>query len=199
MIETLEPLFKSLTARVSTDPNLAVEGLVSLARPSIRLAAQRVPYARIEIGQSRKGGIPDVPPDFKWPRWTPAKPRDDKYGHTWNLESPAPLGFIAQIDFSETSRVDDALPDTGWLYFFYDRYSEPWGFDSNDRGCCRIIYANCDRSALCRMEPPPDAAPEHLAEACLIESWPQLTLPDNLPDIEYGTSAFESYYSLCDD
>ena len=193
----VEPLFTSLRSQIASDPSLPRLDLVSLAMPSVRLATQRVPYARLRMGESRIGGIPDVPPAFEWPRWLPPKPRDDKFAQPWRPNGAAPLGFIAQLDLSDTPQVDYSLPATGWLYFFYDRYCEPWGYDPADRGCCRIIYADCDRSDLERAEPPTDADPDHVAEPCVLEAWPELTLPDDLPDLEYGTPAFDAYSGLC--
>lgn len=194
----VEPLVASLRSQIASNPSLAGFDLVSVARPSVRLATQRVPYARIAIGGSRIGGVPDVPPGFEWPRWSPSKPRDDKFAQPWRPDGAAPLGFIAQINLSDIPHVDDSLPATGWLYFFYDRYCEPWGFDPADRGCCRIIYVDSDRATLKRAEPPPDSDPDHLAESCLVEAWPELTLPDYLPNLEYGTSAYEAYCAICD-
>jgi uncharacterized protein YwqG len=199
MNSVTEPLFAWLRRRIASDSNLSGLDLVSLARTSVRLATQRVPYARIGVGDSRIGGVPDVPPAFEWPRWTPSKQRDDKYGRPWRPKGPAPLGFIAQIDLKNVPRVDDALPESGWLYFFYDRYCEPWGFDPADRGCCSIIYSNADRASLSRVEPPADADRDHSAQPCLVEAWPELTLPENLSDLEYGTPAYESYVGLCNE
>jgi uncharacterized protein YwqG len=199
MTRDIQPLLQALRNRVATDRDLHELDLSSLARPSIRLATQRVPYARIEIGESRIGGVPDVPPDFEWPRWLPSKQWNDRYGRSWRPDDSAPLGFIAQIDLSAMPRVDNSLPSSGWFYFFYDRYSEPWGFDPDDRGCCRIIYIDCDRSSLVRTQPPSAADPEHLASPCLIEAWPELTLPDNLPEMKYGTPIYEAYHALRDD
>ncbi|MGI8980349.1 MAG: YwqG family protein [Pirellulaceae bacterium] len=195
----IEPLFQALRERIAASPDLARLDLLTLVRPSARLAAQRVPYARIELGASRIGGVPDVPRDFEWPRWAPSKQRDDKFGQSWQPDGAAPLGFIAQIDLSTVSQVDDILPSSGWLYFFYDRYCEPWGYDPADRGCCRVIYADGDRSSLVRAEPPSDADPEHIAYPCLVEDWPELTLPDALIEIEYGTPAYEAYANLSND
>lgn len=158
------------------------------------------------MGESRIGGVPDVPPGFEWPRWLPLKPRDDKFARPWRPDGAAPLGFIAQIDLSDIPHVDDSLPASGWLYFFYDRYCEPWGYDPADRGCCRILFADCDRSSLARPEPPLDADKEHLAESCTVEAWPELTLPEwvtmhhpNFPDLKYGTPAYDSYHGLCEE
>lgn len=190
-----ETLIHSLRSRVASDPELAALNLPSLARPSVRLATQRVPDARLEIGNSRIGGVPDVPPGFEWPRWMPTDARNQQH-HPNRL---APLGFIAQFDLRAIPQIDKALPDTGWLYFFYDLYCQPWGFDPADRGCCRVIYADCDRTALVRTQPPDDAAKEHVFEPCFVESWTEVTLPENLSRVKYGSPGFDAYHALCDE
>lgn len=194
-----EALFGDLSARIERHQTLAEFNLPEIARPSVRLAAQRMPYGRIGMGESRIGGTPDVVPGFQWPRWAPPKQRDDKFGQRWEPNRPAPLGFIAQIDLGDMPRIDDALPDSGWLYFFYDRFCEPWGYDPDDRGCCRVIYENCDRSVLERAKPPGDADQEHMAQPCIVEAWPELTLPDDFAEVKYGTDAYEAYRRLCDE
>jgi uncharacterized protein YwqG len=199
MDNQIQALLQTLRERIAADSRVDGLNIASLARLSVRLATQRVPYARIEIGESRIGGAPDVPADFVWPRWSPPEQRDDKFGQAWRPDIPTPLGFIAQIDLSTLPQVCDVLPSSGWLYFFYDRYSEPWGFDPADRGCCRVLYVNCDRSRLVRTEPPTDADPEHIAFPCLLETWLELTLPDGLPEIEYGTAAYDAYQEIRDD
>jgi len=49
------------------------------------------------------------------------------------------------------------------------------------------------------MEPPSDADPEHMAEPCAVEAWPELTIPDDLRDVEYGTPAYDEYRALSDE
>jgi uncharacterized protein YwqG len=195
----IQLFFDQLRDRAAVNPDLNALSPEELALPSVRLVTQRVPYARIEIGGSRIGGVPDVPHDFEWPRWLPLKQRDDRFGRPWPMTRSTPLGFIAQIDLSEIPNVDEILPSSGWLYFFYDRYCEPWGFDPADRGCCRVIYSKCDRSELVRTEAPSDADSEHVAQPCALQVWPELTLPDHMPELEYGTSAFDAYQALCND
>jgi uncharacterized protein YwqG len=195
----IESLLDFLRSRIALDPALARLEILPLVRPSIRLATQRVPYARIGLGASRIGGTPDVAPEWEWPRWAPSKQRDDKFGRPWRPSEPTPLGFIAQIDLSTIPQVDEALPRSGWLYFFYDRFSEPWGFDPTDRGCCRVLYTNVDRTSLCRVKAPADADPEHTAQPCLVESRFELTLPGNVPEIPYENPTWDAYSELCDD
>jgi uncharacterized protein YwqG len=153
----------------------------------------------LKLGESRIGGLPDVPPGSEWPLWLPPLGRDNKYGEPYRPEKPVPLSFIAQIDLQAVSEMYDDLPDTGWLFFFYDRYWEPWGYDPADRGCCRILYANCDRSELMTTEPPVNSDPEHLAEACSVEASLEWNLPDNLENNVYRTSVYEAYNALLDE
>lgn len=196
MNTNIDPLLVNLRQRISNDSLLAQFDLLSLARPSVRISARRVPSALVELGDSRIGGVPDVPTGFEWPRWAPKNQQPGTFARPSDPNSPQPMTFIAQINLGTLPRVDESMPDSGWLYFFYDRYHEPWGFDPDDRGCCRVIYANCERSKLSRIQPPEDADPDQLAEPCVVEAWPELTLPDDLPTIEYGDPAFEAYESL---
>jgi uncharacterized protein YwqG len=199
MASTIESLLTSFRDRISAEKCLAGRDLLSLVRPSIRLRAERVPFEQMAIGQSRIGGLPDIPQGIAWPRWLPMPPREDKFGNRWRPESPALLGFIAQIDLSELPHFDDSLPKSGSLYFFYDRYCEPWGYDPADRGCCRVLYANCDRSSLTRPEPPNDVEYEHVAATCKVETSPELTLPDDLPGLVYDTPEYHAYYAVRDE
>lgn len=193
----IQAQFERLRERVAAEPDLAGFDVVSLARPSVRLGTVRVPYAQLGPGASRIGGVPDVPTGFEWPRWLPP-PRRDNVFTLPRPGTPAPLGFIAQIDLSDIPHVDDAMPRSGWLLFFYDRYWEPWGFDPADRGGCRVIYLDGDRAELTRTEPPEDADPQHTAHACLAEAWPELTLPDEFSGFESGTPGGDAYDTLRD-
>lgn len=196
MTSHIESLLTQLKDGVEKRPELSALDLPSFALPSARLITQKVAQDQIGLGESRVGGVPDLPPGTEWPRWLPKEGAVDVSGEPWSPESPAPLGFIAQIDLRDVPRIDEALPSSGWLYFFYDRYTEPWGFDPADRGSCRILYADCDRSTLLRAEPPADAEPEHVAEPCRVEFAVQLTLPEDLEGVEYDTPAFDAYEAL---
>jgi uncharacterized protein YwqG len=95
--------------------------------------------------------------------------------------------------------LDGTLPRTGWLYFFYDRLGEAWGFDPADRGSCRVFYADCDRSNLNRLAPAPAADPDDDSHLCLIEIQLQPTLPDEQPGIKYRSAAYAAYHELLDE
>lgn len=199
MHSVIQPLLDALRSRLAADAVLTSFDVASLALPSVRLITQRVPHNGIGLGESRIGGIPDVPAGFEWPRWMPPRRRVGLLGRWRKLAIPTPLGFIAQIYLSSLPSVDDSLPSSGWLYFFYDRGREPWGFDPADRGCSRVIHVQCDRFALVRAEPPSDLDPKHIAYPCRVDAWAELTLPGGLPALEYGTPADEAYQALYDD
>ncbi len=196
MYDTSE-LFRRLRDQLAAEPDLAEFNIESLAVPSLRLVTQPVPYARLELGESRIGGVPDTPPGFEWPRWTPPPKQADKFG-TPGPDAPIPLGFIAQIDLAAVPQIDVALPTSGWLYFFYDRYCEPWGYDPADRGCCRLLYVDSDRSTLVRADKPADLEPEHIAELCALEISPELTIPDDQKELKYGMPSYEAYVRIRD-
>jgi uncharacterized protein YwqG len=107
-----QPLFDRLREHIANDSDLAGFDLLSLANPSVRISTQCVPHARMEMGESRIGGVPDVPADFQWPRWTPTGQRNVEAVQQRNLSGSLPLGFIAQIDLSAVPRIE-ALPKSG--------------------------------------------------------------------------------------
>lgn len=79
--------------------------LEKAALPSIRLIAQTANKIDLPLGISKFGGSPDLPP-----------------GYTWPEHNGLPLPFIAQINLAEIKPYDieDLLPPSGMLNFFYD-------------------------------------------------------------------------------
>src|SRR5215469_4968080 len=80
-----------------------------LAKDSIRLHTKLAGEYEISIGASRIGGVPDVPPDFKWPE-----------------RKKVPQSFIAQLYLDEVHSYDTSgtLPPSGMMWFFYDAKQE---------------------------------------------------------------------------
>lgn len=193
MTPEVERLLRDFSTRLAAMPLLTGLNLPALSRPAVRLSTRK---SSVGLGASRIGGTPDVPPGFEWPRWERPKGGFSKYLERLTGPRSTPLGFIAQLDLSAMPRVSEALPDSGWLYFFYDRSSEPWGFDPADRGSCRVMYANCDRTALLRTAPPKDADPDDQAECCQVDASAILSLPSDVPGVEYGTPVYEALEQL---
>jgi uncharacterized protein YwqG len=189
----IQALVESLRALVASEPQLDPSLIESLVLPSIRLTTRRIENDRFEIGASRIGGTPDMPRGFDWPRWMPSRERHDKFGEKWLPKTPSPLGFIAQIDLGAMPQIEAALPQSGWLGFFYDRYCEPWGYDPADRGCCHVAYFDCPRSSLQRAELPDDLNREHVADPCAVAATAELTLPEELPGAEYDSPIYKAY------
>src|SRR5947208_16743777 len=83
-----------------------------LMQDSIRLSAKPAGEYDISIGVCRIGGVPDVPPDFKWPE-----------------RNEAPQSFIAQLYLDEVHPYDinAVLPSRGMLWFCYDATQDTYG------------------------------------------------------------------------
>ncbi|MHB0999013.1 MAG: YwqG family protein [Armatimonadota bacterium] len=136
--------------------------LVNLCRNSIEISCKPVNEDELEIGESKIGGLPDLPSETAWPEF--------------NNE---PLSFIAQFRMSDTAKydADHLLPETGMLYFFYDAYQQPWGGDPSDAGHWKVIYYNGDLSNLERREAP-DTLPEEVRfKASQVAFSKELSLP----------------------
>src|SRR4051812_22150194 len=89
--------------------------LLQRARPSISITAQRCELNELATGASRFGGVPDLPPGFRWPA----------------LGNRA-MAFLAQIDLGSLP-ANDRLPPTGWLVVFYETQEMPWGLDDREQ------------------------------------------------------------------
>ncbi len=166
-----------LREQASEHRELSEIDLTEYALPSVRLVTQRVEMDQLGLGESRIGGVPDLPPGIEWPQWILSEAVIGHSGRIKRPKGPAPLGFISQIDLGNLPTIDARLPKTGWLYFFFDRYLDPFGDNLADLGSCRVFYSNCDRSALNRTFPPPDADPLHTAKSCSVKVSAELTLP----------------------
>lgn len=109
------------------------EILRKMERNSIRLKIEGEPEEA--VGSSHFGGAPDVPDNFIWPVFETDTFDDETV-------KPRPLSFIAQFNCQELAAYDTEglLPKTGVLSFFYETYSQRWGFDPKDNGCARVYW-----------------------------------------------------------
>lgn len=142
------------------------DDIMDVAQPAIRINRTRMADdSMIAIGTSKLGGSPDVPPDFIWPEW-----------------NDIPLTFLAQIRLADIAAFDieNALPHTGHLYFFYETDEQPWGFDPKERGFFQVLYIADELQPLNR-SPHPVLLDEYRDSgafaACAVSFSAQLTLP----------------------
>ncbi|TYR37517.1 DUF1963 domain-containing protein [Sphingobacterium phlebotomi] len=87
----------------------------------------------IEIGNHRFGGRPDLPQDIAFPTF-----HDKHENKQFHYE------FIAQINCEQIAHLQDYLPCTGSLFFFF-KSIQLFGFDNND--LAHVIYIE-DNSTL---------------------------------------------------
>jgi uncharacterized protein YwqG len=131
--------------------------LQSILEPSLRIQLEPAELDDLPIGASRFGGPPDMPEDFQWPVWTAIDYEFRKPAQRVETGSHrSELDFIAQINLADLAPFDivRALPDAGWLYFFYDATEQPWGFDPRDKGGARVFYHTGTFADLRRVEHP---------------------------------------------
>lgn len=108
----------------STHPKLQLKELVlRLARPALRImAAAGSRFRGVDgsaLGASKRGGLPDVPPDFVWPRAEDC-PADFASHDNEDPSRHRLAGFVGQINLAEIAHTcaARALPKSGWLSFF---------------------------------------------------------------------------------
>jgi uncharacterized protein YwqG len=96
----------------------------------------------VPVGASKLGGDPDLPEDAEWPLGGDG----------------APLTLVAQVDLAGTHPFDLAgeMPDSGFLWVFYDVRDQPWGFEPEHQYEHRVIYADCGADDLRRRVHPVD-------------------------------------------
>jgi hypothetical protein len=130
-------------------------------RPAVRLQTKATSLDRLALGQSRLGGVPDLPPRFKWP--------------TYRGE---PLAFIAEVNLAEVAATAplDGLPKEGHLWFFYASDQTHWGFDPKDAGSSLVHYES--GAPLARRPAPADLPPEGRFAPCALSFTGYVDLPD---------------------
>lgn len=172
------------------DGDAAVDAL----EPSIRLRAQRTDD--VPLGASRIGGIPDVPRGFEWPAWVS---RRTTFTPAFEVEEGAPekidLAFIAQLRLADLApfEVASSLPRPGWLLFFFDADTQPWGFDPAHAGGARVLHVEAPLDALVRT---PGATPDTPSFPCRVDFQPSWTLPEEIPPAIATVRAKDAYVDV---
>lgn len=114
------------------------DDLIARSRPGVALIREQCDDDDIPLGDSKLGGLPDLPRGAAWP-----------------AKDGRPLAFLAQIDLAAVPHPggEPRLPREGLLSFFYLVWEERWGFDPHDRGCWQVLYSST-RDGLVRTEAP---------------------------------------------
>ena len=146
----------------------------SLEKSSIHFSITEEPT------NSYLGGLPKVPKDFVWPRYTNIQ------DYVVDIQD-RPLLFIMDVDLSEIAHIETPLPKEGHLCVFYDQTSLPWGDEGEEKGL-RIFYFNEETTLA---TPPLDL--ETVLEKRNIAFFEKLEVPT---DEEYETthSKFKHYF-----
>lgn len=165
----------------NSGPSRIANEIANLLMYSIRMRLSAAHEEALEIGASKVGGLPDLPPEIHWPEW-----------------NGVPLSFVAQIHLPDIASYDreGALPHTGMLYFFYEAEEQPWGYDPAHRGGCRVFYDNGDPSRLRRTPAPATLPARSRFTPAAIEFSLELTLPDiESPVFEQLGLTWETIYA----
>ena len=109
----------------------------------------------LAIGKSKIGGRPHLPRGFQWPYYEGV--------NYHNMRTSRPLSFIAQINLSEITAMDEEhkLPDSGFLYFFYELDTMMWGLTPEEKGCARVFYYEISAKELSVTNYPWDLRPNY--------------------------------------
>lgn len=136
--------------------------LDDLILPSIRLSTNPSYETAIQHGQSRFGGMPDLPAGVAWPEL-----------------NGAPMAFVAQIQLADAHAADatSPLPANGVLSFFYDASQQTFGSDPRDRNGFKTLYFTQPASELKRTDTPTSLPAEARSRVCSVGFSVELTLP----------------------
>lgn len=141
-MKTLEELRVEMDERGLSD---YYDTMAPLAKNSIQITLAEQEDEDIPVGASKFGGLPDLPEGVEWFR---------------TGETDIPMSFVAQVNFAEAAPYDleQKLPESGMLYFFYDCSSDgmPWGFNPKDADGWKVFFYDGDLGALSRVNAPED-------------------------------------------
>jgi uncharacterized protein YwqG len=155
-----------------------------VAKDAIWLHTKLAGEYDLSIGASRIGGVPDVPPDFKWP-----------------MRNGVPQSFIAQLALDEVHAYDTQgmLPERGMLWFFYDAKQETYGADPADRGGWQVIFRE-DYAGLQRIAAPATLPAESQFKAALVSFAKEVTLSQSpkldAPNFDWTDDEVQKYETL---
>ena len=158
-----------------------------IALPAIRLITTPKEEASIQVGESRLGGLPDLPADIQWPQW-----------------KGIPQTFIVQLRLEEIQSCKAArlLPSKGMLWFFYDSKQETYGEKPEDQGGWQVLY-RAEVTKLQRVTAPKALPEKSIIPACSIQFSDEWTLPQEppveKPDLKWSDDDVEQYENILAD
>ncbi len=158
-----------LTAFEQVGISRLLKDIDALAKPSIRLYTTPIDEARLPVGTSKVGGLPDLPSGLSWPEF-----------------AGLPQSFIAQIRLVDVRPYDTegALPEIGMLWFFFcDAEQEIYGDDPQNRGAWQILFQQGDLTNLHRTSAPARLPAESRFQACSVRFAGEITL-SQVPQME---------------
>lgn len=168
------------------DPNALLESILpGKASQDLILFSQRLEEGGVnpQLGQSKLGGLPDLPAGVKWPKSKKKKS----------------LSFLCQLNLSESDQTMEwHLPKSGMLYFFYDAKEQPWGYDPADRGQWRVIYSADASNLQAAEEEPDDLDEDTIFGASELTFRLEQTLPDPKEDYFYDANASRGVFQAYD-
>jgi uncharacterized protein YwqG len=152
--QTQKALTSAGLARVATD-------LASLARPSIRLTTTPMDEAKLAVGASKFGGLPDLP-----------------IGTAWPILNGVAMSLVAQIRLEDAKPYDanQQLPPAGLLTFFYDARQRTYGDSPKDRDGWQVLYFASAAQAQ-RTSAPVDLPDDALFKPCALAFSSESTMP----------------------
>ncbi len=139
-----------------------------IAQQAVLLKTRRAKGTELELGQTKIGGLPDLPESLQWP----------------SHHSGKHLAFLAQINLAEVSQVIslENLPGSGILYFFsvygwqVEGDSDPQLPEaSSEEGWTQVLYQSEMNVPLRRRKLPSDV---NGFKPTAVEFIPVLSLPD---------------------
>ncbi|MGE6257081.1 YwqG family protein [Heyndrickxia sporothermodurans] len=157
------------------------EEILRIAVPAIRLVKESTDEEELPIGQSKFGGLPDLPSTISFPTY--------KNGD---------LTFLAQLNLQEVEVFDQKqlLPKKGFLYFFYDIEEQPWGFDTDDHDAYKVLYFDGDVNELKRTPYPKETEDYSPLPSYKINFEEIFTFPEEFDGGGFNEEESENYYEF---
>lgn len=161
-----------------------VDTIVGALVPTLTL--RPIKGGPVELGGTRIGGTPDLPPGLAWPRR--ALPADvEEIAKRGNADAAAemrahfkrqaPYCFLAQVDLAKAAALAPAgglLPEHGRLLFFYDLMAGAW---DEGRDAVRVVYDTAPRETLVAQgKPEALVAAETAYRAELVEAYARMKM-----------------------